>query len=93
MIEKRPLSRSSSALACFFFRFPGVQFIVRPGKPGTIEICQECLLCYDRQITAKIRTFEQATETQTKAPFRRPKIFGTARMKKVRVPKKLVRHG
>ena len=28
-----------------------------------------------------------------KAPFTGPKIFGTARMKKVRVPKKLVRHG
>ena len=27
------------------------------------------------------------------APFTRPKMFGTARMKKVRVPKKLVRHG
>ena len=29
----------------------------------------------------------------TRAPFIRPKIFGTARMKKVRVPKKMVRHG
>ena len=29
----------------------------------------------------------------TWAPFTRQKIFGTARMKKVRVPKKLVRHG
>ena len=29
----------------------------------------------------------------TEAPFTGPKIFGTARMKKVRVPKKLVRHG
>ena len=35
----------------------------------------------------------ETVETGTKAPFTRPKIFGTARMKKVRVPKKLVRHG
>ena len=29
----------------------------------------------------------------TKAPFTRQKIFGTVRMKKVHVPKKLVRYG
>ena len=29
----------------------------------------------------------------SKAPFTPPKKFGTARMKKVRVPKKLVQHG
>ena len=62
--DERPLSRSYTALACFFFRFPDVQFTARPEKPRTFEISQECLLCYDRQITAKIRTCEQATEPQ-----------------------------
>ena len=36
---------------------------------------------------------KEAGIRESKAPFTRQKIFGTARMKKVRVPKQLVRHG